>query len=180
MSEAERIVEEARKIFCEIGSLRTTLMDMIRNHEENLSDIAGKMEENLQNGKLTSEKDRGLILVDCRKWAEFRELSVRASLVAYEMDMWNVFSLSSACHEFIFRYSEKIPFSKNDVTHGDSVCHKVLNLDPLGLRRWLSRELKVPEEKIIEGNLVALSQYPHQYGENARRENTILEYYRSI
>ncbi|MFB0504813.1 MAG: hypothetical protein ACETWE_13370, partial [Candidatus Bathyarchaeia archaeon] len=102
-----------------------------------------------------------------------------ASLVAFETDIWNVFSISSACREFVFRYAEKLPLSPDDGAPEDSVCCKVLDLDPLSLRRWLSDELNVPEDKIIEGNLAKPSQRTNEEVDE-KRESTILEYYKRI
>jgi len=153
MSEAERLVEECQKIFVEIKCLSHVLVDMVKNHEKNLSDIVDRIDQNLQHKEFTFEDGRQVAVVDCRKWLEFRTVSMGASFVAFETDVWNVFSVTSACRDFIFRYSERLPVSQNDVVPEGSVCHKVLNMDPRSLRRWLSDELKVPEDKIIQGDL---------------------------
>jgi len=171
------------------------LINILKDHEESLSGIVGKLDffidnlssaqkkikkmdrilqqENLSNivdrldifvDNLSSvlekisrefafEDGRRVAVVDCRKWLEFRTVSMGASFVAFETDVWNVFSVTSACRDFIFRYSERLPVSQNDVVPEGSVCHKVLNMDPRSLRRWLSDELKVPEDKIIQGDL---------------------------
>jgi len=172
------------------------LINILKDHEENLSDVVDKLDVFLDNLSLaqkktakldqilkrddlsdvvdrlgvfinslssvvekisresTSEKDRHIAIVDCRKWSEFRVVSAGASLVAFEMDVWNVFSITSRSREFIFRFSESLPMSKNDAMPEGSASNKLPNLDSTSLRRWLSEELKVPEEKIIEGNLV--------------------------
>lgn len=180
MSEAEKLFEEFQKIHAELKRLSDVLVDMIKIQEENLPNIVGKLDQILQNAMSTPEDNQQVAVLDCRKWSEFREASVGASLVAFEMDIWNIFCVTSRSGEFIFRYSEKLPISKNDVMPEDSICHKVLNLDIQNLRRWLSRELKVTEDKIIQGNLETLSEYTGQHGDNVKRDNIILEYYKSI
>jgi len=180
MNGAEKLIEECQKIQSEIRRLNDVLVDMIKTHEKNLLDIAGRIDQNFQYRESESENDHPIAVVDCRKWSEFKELSTGTSLVAYEMDVWNVFSITSARREFIFRYSERLPISRNNVTPKDSVCHKALNLNPASLRRWLSEELRVPEEKIIEGNLAALSQHMYQHRDNPERDNTVLQYYSNI
>ena len=166
-----------------IGSLslvqkKSRNLDQI-SQQETLSHITGKLDvfiENLSSiieniGEFASENGRRLAVADCRKWSEFKEVSTGASLVAYETDMWNIFSISSLCREFVFRYSERLPVSQNDMMPGDSVCHKVLNLEPSNLRRWLSKELKVSKDKIVEGNLIKSLAESNQYVASGRKGN---------
>ena len=132
------------------------------SQEENLSNITDKLDVFIDNlsaiveniREFTSENGGRLAVADCRKWSEFKKVSTGASLVAYEIDMWNVFSISSLCRELFFRYSERLPVSQNDMIPENSVCRKILNLDPSSLRTWLSKELRVSKDKIMEGNLV--------------------------
>ena len=136
-------------------------LNQILQHE-NVSDIASKLDFLVDNissileniVEFTSENGHHLAIVDCRKWSEFRDASTGTSLVSFEIDMWNIFSIASVCRRFIFRYSEKLPASEDDVISEDSICRNLLNPDSLRLRRWLSEELNIPEEKIIEGNLL--------------------------
>jgi len=136
---------------------------ILKQHD--LSDVAGKLDafnDNISSllektsRESTSERGCQVAVVDCRKWSEFRGASKGASLIAFEIDIWNVISITSTSREFIFRYSERLPMSQNDGVAEDSVWQGVFNVDPLSLRRWLSRELNVPEEKIIEGNLLKI------------------------
>lgn len=180
MSEAEKFVEECQKICSEIRSLSDALVSMTKNQNENLSGIVDKLGQILENTNSTSQNGNGLVFTQCRKWSEFKEASVGSSLVAFEIDLWNVFSISSTSRHFIFRYSEKLPLSRKDVTDENSFCHKVLTLDPASLRRWLSEELRVPEDKILEGNLRAFSQYTKEHRHEGKRDNLLLEYYKGI
>jgi len=143
---------------------KTTNQDQILKQYD-LSDVADKLDAFTDNisslvektsRESTSERGCHVALVDCRKWSEFRGASKGASLIAFEIDMWNVISITSTSREFVFRYSERLPMSQNDAVAEDSVWHRVFNVDPLSLRRWLSKELDVPEEKIIEGNVVKI------------------------
>ena len=130
--------------------------------QENISDIVDKLDVFVDNissivGNLkefTSRNGQRLAIIDCKRWSEFKETSMGTSLVAFEVDMWNVLSVTSVGQKFIFRYSEKLPASKNDVIAEDSIYGELLTPDTLRLRRWLSEELNIPEQKIIEGNLL--------------------------
>lgn len=179
MSKAEEFSEECRKIRAEIRCLRNAIVNLTKFHEETFSDIVDRLDQIFQQDNDAYGNDQPIVFVDCRKWSDFSEMSKGASLVAFETDIWNVFSISSACREFVFRYAEKLPLSPDDEAPADSVCCKVLDLDPLSLRRWLSDELNVPEDKIIEGNLVKPSQRTNEEVDE-KRESTILEYYKRI
>jgi len=111
--------------------------------------LSGKVDQVLQ----YMNHIRHLSVVACRKWSEFKEVSSDASLVAFEINVWNEFSITSVCSGFIFRYSEKLPAYQHGMKIEDSVCHEVLNLDPADLRCWLSDELNVPDHRIVEGGL---------------------------
>lgn len=171
------------------------LINILKSHEESLSDIVDKLDTFLDNLSLAQKKISKLdqilkrenlshilekldlfvdnlssviekistesasengwrvSVMDCKEWLEFRKASVSASLVAFETDIWNVFSVTSRSREFIFRYSEKLPVSRNDIMPEDSICRKVSDLDTRSLRHWLSQELEVPKDRIIQGNL---------------------------
>jgi len=149
------------------------IISILKDHEENLSNIIDKLDtfvenfsslekkiatigQSLQNAKFTYRKERRVFFVECRNWSEFREMSIGASLVAFEIAK-NVLSVSSASSEFIFKYSEKLPTvdSLTALQPGDSSHSEALNPNPLGIRAWLSEELKIPEHKILEGKFFA-------------------------
>ena len=146
------------------------LISILKDHEENLSESIDKIGGILQNRNVISEKEphHPLAFVDCLRWSDFKRASVGASLVGYKIDIWNEFFIVSVGRRFVFRHSEKLPRSKNDVKLEDTVCSKVLNLDSTGFRHWLSEELKVPENRIIEGNLEQLTQHANERRYNAR------------
>ena len=179
MSKAEEFSEECRQIRAEITYLRNAIVNLTKYHEETFSDIVDRLDQIFQQDNDAYQNDQPVLFVDCRKWSDFSEMSKGASLVAFETDIWNVFSISSARREFVFRYAEKLPLSPDDEAPADSVCCKVLDLDPLSLRRWLSDELEVPEDNIIEGDLVRPSQRTNEQADE-KRESTILEYYKRI
>jgi len=147
------------------------IISILKDHEESLSNFVDRLEVFIKNlsslekkisnldkipqpGRSTSE-DRRILLVECKRWSDFKDINAGASLVAFETED-NALSVSSASRDFIFRYSEKLPDVDDSMTvhSGDSVCRKVSCLNPLGVRRWLSEELRVPEDKIIEGRLL--------------------------
>lgn len=146
------------------------IISILQEHEKNLSDIVDRLDaftEGLsslekkitrmdriwQRRKLPSGNDRRVI-VECRKWSDFKDLSVGSSLVAFETAD-NVLSISSASGEFVFRYSMGLSEADDatHVHHGDSAWCESLGLNPLKVRSWLSEELRVPRDRIVEGRL---------------------------
>jgi len=107
----------------------------------------------LKSTKVKPSNDRRFVLVECKRWAEFKDVSGGASLIAFETGD-NILSVSSASSEFVFKYTEKLLEDDAVSAHPeDSVRRKILNLNPLNVRRWLSEELKTSEDKIIEGRV---------------------------
>lgn len=146
------------------------IISILKDHEENLSGSIDKIGDMLQNRNPVPVKEPHhlLVFVDCLRWSDFKRASAGSSLVGYRIDVWNEFTIISVSPRFISRYSEKLPRSKDDIMLEDTVCGKVLDLDSIGLRHWLSEELKVPENKIIEGNIEELTQHANQNRYDAR------------
>lgn len=179
MNRPEMFLTECQRIHAEIERLRNVILESMKSHRETLSDIADRLDQILQRTNRTYENDQPVVLVDCRRWSDFSEMSKGASLVAFETDMWNVFSINSSCKEFVFRYAEKLPLPSNDGPPTDSIFRKVPDLNPLSLKHWLSDELDIPEDKIIEGNFAEFSQRRNDEVDEERHD-TILEYYKRI
>ena len=165
-SHEENLSEFAERLDASINSISLSPGKIAKLNQiieqENISDIVNKLDvfvdnissivENLK--EFTSRNGPRLAIADCKRWSEFKEASMGTSLVAFEVDMWNVLSVTSVGQKFIFRYSERLPASRNDVIAEDSIYGELLTPDTLRLGRWLSEELNIPEEKIIEGNLL--------------------------
>ena len=149
------------------------IISILKDHEENLSNIVDKLDtfvenfsslekkiamigQGLQNAKFAHRKERRMLLVECRNWSEFREMSIGASLVAFEIAK-DLLSVSSASSEFVFKYSEKLPpvDSLTALQPGDTSHREASSPNSLGIRAWLSEELKVAEHRILEGKLLA-------------------------
>ena len=115
--------------------------------------------------------------VRCKDWLTFQSAGQGALLVAYEFND-EQFTFSSVSDLFIFTYSNGLPevrmlmsngvgqglkshqeddfeatFSgKISSKDGESMYEMIIN--PRMLKRWLSSELGVPENKIIEGRVL--------------------------
>jgi len=147
------------------------IISILKDHEENLSNIVdkldsfvrnlsilekkmSKLDQPLQQKKFRPESERRIVFVECKKWSEFRDACAGASLVAFDMSD-SVLSVNSSSREFVFRYSERLPDASDVLpSHsGNSAFRGALHLNTLSVRHWLSEELKVPEDKIVEGAL---------------------------
>jgi len=147
------------------------IISILKDHEENLSSIVDKLDtfvedlsslnkkfakidQILQRSKFVPMHDPNILTVECQKWPEFREMSIGASLVAFEIDETNL-SISSASRGFVFSYSERLPDLESLTSDNseDLSLRRVVNLDPFSVKAWLSEELKITEDKILEGRL---------------------------
>jgi len=104
-----------------------------------------------------------LVTVKCKDWLTFRSASQGALLVAFEVaeDQIMFYSVSDL---FVFIYSERFPkvetlidekvrkWLKRYSKDGESVYETILS--PKSVKRWLSSELGVPEEKVVEGRVL--------------------------
>ena len=146
------------------------IISILKDHEKNLSDFVDKMdafikrisvfEKDTEKGVVSQREgftpggNRCIVSVKCKRWSDFRDVSMGAPLVAFELRDSGLY-ITSVSDRFIFKYLEKIPDTKGVtfVHLGKPGCRKVLSLNPISVRRWLSDELKVPENRIIEGDL---------------------------
>ncbi len=119
-----------------------------------------------------------LARVRCNDWATFRAASQGALLVTFEVSDENV-TISSITDLFVFTYSDGIPELMGIVSEGanrwirkimkngedktvppsflpskrdEDAYETVVNSD--ALRKWLSSELEMPEEKIVHGRVL--------------------------
>ena len=114
-----------------------------------------------------------LVEVKCKDWAAFRAASQGALLVTFEVSEGEV-TISSVTDLFVFTYSDGIPEPMGMVSEGaarwmrrmlkdeedvtlfclnDEAAYEVI-VNSETLRKWLSSELEMPEDKIVHGRVL--------------------------
>ena len=138
------------------------IISILKDHEKSLSDFIEKMdafikevsvlkkvgEENRisRPRRFTQRDNCNVISVGCRRWSDFREVSMGARLVVFEVRDGGLY-ITSMSNGFIFKHFHKLPGSEAVTSLPPE------SLDVGNVKRWLSDELKVPENRIVEGHL---------------------------
>jgi len=116
------------------------LSGKIRKLEERFSLIQSEI-LNLLNQISTSQKQHGyshgpLVIIRCKRWEDFETLSINAETVSFLFkEKERAFQIDALREGKVLTYSGELP--------QDTELFKI----------WLSKKLKIPEEKILEGVL---------------------------
>ncbi|RLG08921.1 MAG: hypothetical protein DRN64_04540 [Thaumarchaeota archaeon] len=138
------------------------IINVLKDHEKSLSDFIEKMDTFIKEvsvfkkvyGKsgisrprmFTQRDNRNIIFVECERWSDFKEVSMGARLVAFEVRDGGL-HITSISDGFIFKHLHKLPSSEAVTSLSPE------SLDVGNVKCWLSDELKVPENRIVEGHL---------------------------
>ena len=138
------------------------IISVLKDHEKSLSDFIEKMDTFIKEvsvfkevcGKsgisrprmFTQRDNRNIISVECERWSDFKEVSMGARLVAFEVRDGGLY-ITSMSNGFIFKHLHRLPSSEAVTSFSTE------SLDVGNVKRWLSDELKVPENRIVEGHL---------------------------
>ena len=138
------------------------IINVLKDHEKSLSDFIEKMDTFIKEvsvfkevcGKsgisrprmFTQGDNRNIISVECERWSDFKEVSMGARLVAFEARDGGLY-ITSISDGFIFKHIHRLPSSEAITFLSPE------SLDVGNVKRWLSDELKVPENRIVEGYL---------------------------
>jgi len=138
------------------------IISVLKDHEKSLSDFIEKMNTFIKEASVfkevcgksgisrprifTQRENRNIISVECRRWSDFREVSMGARLVAFEMRDGGLY-ITSMSNGFIFKHLHRLLGSEAVTSLPPE------SLDVGNVKRWLSDELKVPENRIVEGHL---------------------------
>ena len=129
------------------------IIDTLREHEKHLDRLAERLESFVEVLDVKVQKKpvesttplertepgppsvgSPLSVVECARWSDFREKSREARVVTFEVDDTRL-RVSCAHDDIVYRYT--ITFAPSSEK----------------LRGWLSENLGVPEEKIVEGRI---------------------------
>jgi hypothetical protein len=130
------------------------IIDTLREHEKHLDRLTERLESFLEAFNVKVEKEKPtepttlsektrpepppisspISTVECVRWSDFREKSRKARVVTFEVSEKRL-EISCAHADIVYRYT--ITFAPSSDK----------------LRSWLSENLGVPEEKIVEGRI---------------------------
>ncbi|MFQ6086037.1 MAG: hypothetical protein ACE5OY_07225 [Candidatus Bathyarchaeia archaeon] len=157
------------------------VISVLREHEKHLDEISKKLKDVVDAisvkeaaGKTVEEVGRldvgrGIPVVQCEKWTEFREKSKGASLVIFGVDNETLQINSVSEGKMIYRYAESLPRYSIGVRKmlGCGLEVSIRNLVPFAskdgtvtlsfesepdkIRQWLSDALGVPSKNIVMG-----------------------------
>lgn len=137
------------------------IINVLREHEKKLDSIASKFEgilsglSALLGRKKVEEHEakavRAQVSVVCDNWSDFRSACSGAEIVAFSQDGYTL-SIKAVNENILYEYREILPTYVGSLRCGIPLRCQV-SLDVSEVKRILSRELSVPESRIIEGDI---------------------------
>jgi hypothetical protein len=148
------------RINCMFGSEKINALDLVisvlKEHEKTLDSLIEKLEDVLKDHSATSEKTKTTtgakysVNILCDEWNEFREACIGAEAVLFRLD--DRLSIKALQGRITYEYRE--PIHRHVDIMGCEVPVKFqTHLDPSELKRVLSKELNVPENRIMQGEI---------------------------
>ncbi len=132
------------------------IISVLKEHEKTLDSLIEKFESILQSISAITKREEatpkteGRIKIKCLEWSEFRDASEGAGIVSYQIG--DKIKIQALKENVIYEYEETVPRHVGVMECGIKVKFKA-NLDPLNIKKSLSKELDVPEKQIIRGEV---------------------------
>ncbi len=154
------------------------VINVLREHEKNLDLLISKLEEIVSelpvaireiseiSEKPKEEKapapaamvceskgekiSKAQVKIICDDWGDFKEACHRAEIIAFHQN--ETLIIKALQGNIIYEYREFIPIRVENMRCGISVRSQTF-LDPAEVKRAIARELNVPENKIIKGEI---------------------------
>jgi hypothetical protein len=135
------------------------VITVLKEHEKTLDSLIEKLENVLENFPATPEKPKTVpsvkynVNILCDEWNEFREACIGAEAVSFRLD--DKLRIKALQGKITYEFME--PIQRHVEIMGCEVPVKFqTHLDPSELKRVLSKELNVPENRIIQGEISVL------------------------
>ena len=136
------------------------VLSVLKEHEKNLDSIAEKFEKvanALEKVSGTLEKEEKIpiarvhnVSILCEDWGELAEACQKPEIVCFQLgDELTVKALKG---NVIYEYKEHIRGQAQSLECGIPVTFQT-RLDPSKVKRFLSRELEIPIQKIVKGEV---------------------------
>ncbi|MEM2110819.1 MAG: hypothetical protein QXX08_02955 [Candidatus Bathyarchaeia archaeon] len=136
------------------------VISVLREHESALDSLIEKLEDALK--RLPSaveeapsvEKAKPIVKsnvnITCEDWDEFKEASTGAEAVSFRLN--NELRLKALLGNIIYNYEESIQRPMGIMGCGIPIKFQP-NVEPSNIKRILSKELNVPENRIMRGDI---------------------------
>ncbi len=138
------------------------VITVLKEHEKTLDSLIEKLENALKDFSAVSEKTKAItsarhnVEILCEGWNEFREACTGAEAVSFQLD--GKLRIKALQGNIIYEYMESAHRHVKIMECGIPVKFQTY-LDPAELKRVLSKELNVPENRIIQGKIISLHNY---------------------
>lgn len=132
------------------------VINVLKEHEKTLDLLIEKLENALKSFPGVSEEAKMIaaakrsINVQCEEWTEFREAGLKADAISFRID--GDLEIRALQGNVIYEYRESMNGHVKAMECGISVRFKT-QVDPSEVRKVLSRELGVPENRILHGHI---------------------------
>lgn len=136
------------------------IINVLREHEKKLDSLASKFEGILSGLSALLERRveehetnvvRAQVSVICDNWSDFKSACSGAEIVAFNQDS-HTLCIKAMNENIVYEYREMLPTYVGSLRCGIPLKCQI-SLDASEVKRILSRELNVPENRIIEGEI---------------------------
>ena len=131
------------------------VISVLKDHEKTLDSLIEKFENTLKDfsvgGKaktVTSTKYN--VAIQCEKWSEFRDACRDADAVSFKLD--EELEIKAIQGDILYEYVEPV-HRRMEIMECGIPAKLQTQLDPSELKRLLSKELNVPENRVIQGKI---------------------------
>ncbi|MCS7120880.1 MAG: hypothetical protein NZ952_06745 [Candidatus Bathyarchaeota archaeon] len=144
-------------------SAKMTTLDFVisalKEHEKMLDAATRKLEKVFKTISATAEKSearanaqlKGSLKILCENWDEFKKVGIGATAVTFHINGREL-KIQTVRRGMVFEYMVQIPWRFKGVK--DGLQYEVEHLlEPAEIREFLSRELRVPAERVIRGEI---------------------------
>ncbi len=130
------------------------LIKVLKEHEKRLDAITERLETIatlLETKSVTDKSDRAQ-MTECKDWEDFKEVSKEADKVSFYINDKNLTIYSSVGGK-AYWYNETFQDNQVQLNCGLKfwVTNMLFRIDKNEVKRWICRELGVPEENVEEG-----------------------------
>lgn len=142
------------------------VIKVLRGHEKSLDSLIGRLKEIIEvfseeprtevkaRETVIGEKERDtakvLASITCSSWSEFKKICSGADVVVFNQD--SALNIKAIKGKFIYRYREELPAYTERLRCGIPVRLQAI-LDFGEIKRVISRELNIPQDRIIKGEI---------------------------
>ncbi|MBS7607088.1 MAG: hypothetical protein QW502_03215 [Candidatus Bathyarchaeia archaeon] len=143
------------------------VINVLREHEKNLDALISKLEELLaglptaiaetpeaeekpEEARKTPKAAGAPVNIVCESWSDFKEACNGAEIITFHQN--GILSVKALQGNIMYEYREALPTQIGSLQCGIPVRLQA-NLDASEIKKTLSRELSVPENRIIKGEM---------------------------